>query len=57
VRLLLLLTAAFNLFYFAGQLMVGTATKTDDWAWPLEHFQVPILIQYGLAAVGALLTW
>jgi len=52
VRLLLLLTAAFNLFYFAGQLLVGAATKTDDWAWPLQHFQVPILIQYGLAAVG-----
>ncbi|MGI4974815.1 MAG: hypothetical protein ACRYGH_38205 [Janthinobacterium lividum] len=53
VRLLLLLTAAFNLFYFAGQLAVGAATKTDDWAWPLQQFHTPASIRYGLVAVGS----
>jgi len=52
-RLLLLLTAAFNLFYFAGQLVVGAATTTDDWAWPLQHFHIPALVRYGLVAVGS----
>lgn len=54
VRLLLLLTAAFNLFYFAGQLAVGAATKTDDWAWPLQQFHTLAPIRYGLVAVGSL---
>jgi len=51
-RLLLLLAAAFNLFYFAGQLVAGAATKTDDWAWSLQHFRLPAFTQYGLVAAG-----
>ena len=57
VRLLLLLTAAFNLFYFAGQLAVGAATKTDDWAWPLQQFHVPAVIRYGLVVGGSIAYW
>jgi len=54
VRLFLLLTAAFNLFYFAGQLVVGAATMTDDWALPLLDFQASVGLRYSLVAAGSL---
>ncbi len=51
-RLFLLLTAAFNLFYFAGQLLFDVAFRTDDWAWPLRYFRVPEAGWYALLAFG-----
>jgi len=51
-RLFLLLTAGFNLFYFAGQLAYCAAANTDDWWWPLRQARVPAAGRYLLAALG-----
>lgn len=51
-RLFWLLTAAFNLFFFAGQLVFDVALKTDDWAWPMRQYGVPEPLRYGLLLAG-----
>ena len=51
-RLFWSLTAAFNLFYFAGQLLFSAATRTDDWAWPLRYFHVAEPVRFALMALG-----
>ncbi|SMB99832.1 hypothetical protein SAMN00120144_2789 [Hymenobacter roseosalivarius DSM 11622] len=56
-RLFLVLTAGFNLLYFAGQLLFDVATKTDDWAWPLRYYRVPEPLRYGLLAFGLAAYW
>lgn len=58
-RLFWLLTAAFNLFFFAGQMVFDLALKTDDWAWPIQQYKVPDPLRYALllaGCVGYLLT-
>jgi hypothetical protein len=54
VRLLCILAAAFNLFWFALQLVSSAAGKIDDWAWPMHRFYVSEPVRYGLIATGAL---
>ena len=53
-RLFYILVAAFNLLWFALQLVFSAATRTDDWAWAMHQFQVAEPIRYGMIAVGAL---
>lgn len=57
LSLFLLLVAAFNLFWFALQLVFSAATKTDDWAWPIRHYGMPNPARYGMMALGALGYW
>lgn len=54
VRLFYVLVAAFNLFWFEMQLVFSAATRTDDWAWPLQHYAIGEAVRYALIAVGAL---
>jgi hypothetical protein len=56
-QLFLLLLAAFNLFYFAGQLVFDVALRTDDWAWPLRYYNVPAVLRLGLAGAGCVAYW
>lgn len=53
-RLFYILAAAFNLLWFALQLVFSAATRTDDWAWAMHQFQVAEPVRYGMIAVGAL---
>jgi len=53
-RLFYILVAAFNLLWFALQLVFSAATRTDDWAWAMHQVQVPEPVRYGMIAVGAL---
>ena len=53
-RLLFILVAAFNLLWFAVQLLFSAATRTDDWAWAMHQFRVAEPIRYGMIAIGAL---
>ena len=54
-RLFFALTAGFNLFWFALQLLFSAATRTDDFAWPMAAFHVSEPLRYGLIALGGLL--
>lgn len=51
-RLFLTLAAAFNLFWFALQLIFSAATRTDDFAWAMKVFHVCEPARYGMIAVG-----
>jgi len=53
-RLFYILVTAFNLLWFALQLVFSAATNTDDWAWGMDHFRGARLLQYCMVAVGAL---
>jgi len=53
-RLFCILAAAFNLQWFALQLVFSAATLTDDWAFAVQEFHVSSLARYGLIAIGAL---
>jgi hypothetical protein len=53
VRLFLILVAAFNLFWLELQLVFSSATKTDDWAWPMHVFHVPEPGRYAMILGGA----
>lgn len=53
-RLLWILVAAFNLFWFALQLVFSVASRTDDWDWALRPFHVGDPFRYGLIAFGIL---
>jgi hypothetical protein len=53
-RLFWTLVAAFNLFWFALQLVFSVATRTDDWAWALYQFGVTEPVRYGLIVIGVL---
>jgi len=57
LSLFLLLVAAFNLFWFELQLVFSMATKTDDWAWPIQYYGIPNLARYGMIALGMLGYW
>lgn len=54
-RLLALLTAAFNLFWFAGQLVFSVASRTDDWAWPLHRTGLTEPLRWTVVVAGAAL--
>jgi hypothetical protein len=45
---------AFNLFWFAAQLVFSVVTNTDDWAWAMHHLGVTGPTRYGLIVIGAL---
>ena len=53
-RLFVILVAAFNLLWFALQLVFSAATRTDDWAWTIESFHLSDPIRYGMIVVGVL---
>lgn len=57
LSLFLLLAAAFNLFWFALQLVFSAATMTDDWAWPIHYYGIPNTGRYGMIAIGAVGYW
>jgi hypothetical protein len=44
--------AAFNLFWFGLQLVFSAATRTDDWAWPMQQFHAVGPVRYGMIALG-----
>ncbi len=46
------LAAAFNFFWFGGQLAFSAATRTDDWAWAMQQYHVIEPIRYGMIACG-----
>jgi hypothetical protein len=54
MRLFLILTAGFNLLWFALQLVFSAATRTDDWAWAMHQFQITGPLRWGMVATGAL---
>jgi hypothetical protein len=54
VRLFYILAAAFNLLWFALQLVSSAARKIDDWASALHQVQVSEPVRYGMIAIGAL---
>ena len=54
IRLLYILAAAFNLLWFALQLVSSAARRIDDWAWAMHQFHVSEPVRYGLIAIGAL---
>ncbi|HEY2345508.1 MAG TPA: hypothetical protein VGH80_06425 [Xanthomonadaceae bacterium] len=51
-RLLLILVAAFNLFWLELQLVFSAATRTDDWAWAMHVFHVPEPGRYAMIGAG-----
>lgn len=53
-RLFFILLAAFNLMWFAMQLVFSALTRTDDWAWPMHVWRVPEPARYAAIAMGAL---
>jgi len=53
VHLTLLLTAAFNLFWFEGQLVFDAATARDDWQELLRAVAYSPAWRIGLVGVGA----
>jgi hypothetical protein len=54
-RLFFTLAAAFNLLWFALQLVFSAATRTDDWAWAMQEFHIAGPFRYAMIAIGALL--
>ncbi|GJL92129.1 hypothetical protein [Hyphococcus sp.] len=52
VRLLYGLVAAFNLFWFFGQLLFSAATLADDWAWALHQFRVGNPVRFAMIITG-----
>jgi hypothetical protein len=54
-QLFFILAAAFNLLWFALQLVFSAATRTDDWAWAMQEFHIREPVRYVMIAVGALL--
>jgi hypothetical protein len=54
-KLLASLAAAFNLFWFAGQMLVSVATRTDDWAWAMHDYHLSQIAQALLMGVAVLL--
>ncbi len=53
-QLFCILVAAFNLLWFAMQLVFSTATGTDDWAWALHEFHVTGVLRAALIIIGVL---
>jgi hypothetical protein len=51
-RLFWILVAAFNLFWFAIQLLYSVITRTDDWAWALLDFHVGAPGRYTAIVLG-----
>ena len=54
-RLFFALAAGFNLLWFGLQLAFSAATRTDDFAWPMQEFHLSEVSRYGLIAFGGLL--
>ena len=54
MRLFLALAVAFNLFWFAGQLVFSVVTRTDDWAWWMERSGVTEPGRMGLLVIGVM---
>ena len=54
-HLICALVAAFNLFWFSMQLAFSAATKTDDWAWTIQHYHVGEPARYVMIGLGAAL--
>ncbi len=54
-RLFFMLLAAFNLMWFAMQLVFSALTRTDDWAWAMHEWQVEEPVRYAMMAVGVLM--
>jgi hypothetical protein len=54
-RLFWILVAAFNLFWFALQLLYSVVTRTDDWAWAMIDFHVGTVGRYAAIALGIVL--
>jgi len=54
VRLFYILAAAFNLLWFALQLVSSAARRIDDWAWAMHQFHVSEPVRYVLIVIGAL---
>ncbi len=52
MRLFWVLAVAFNLFWFAGQLVFSVVTGTDDWAWAMERYGVTAAGRFGLLVIG-----
>jgi hypothetical protein len=53
-RLFCILVAAFNLLWFALQLVHSAAKRVDDWAWAMHQFRVGEPVRYGMIALGGL---
>jgi hypothetical protein len=53
-KLMWILTAAMNLFWFEAQLVFSAATGTDDWAWAMHVFRVSTPVRVGMIAAGGL---
>jgi hypothetical protein len=51
-RLFWILVAAFNLFWFAMQLVFSVVTRTDDWAWAMLDFHVGAPGRYAGIVLG-----
>ncbi|HEX9140080.1 MAG TPA: hypothetical protein VF848_09835 [Steroidobacteraceae bacterium] len=51
-RLFWILVAAFNLFWFAMQLVFSVVTRTDDWAWAMLDFHVGAPGRYAAIVLG-----
>jgi hypothetical protein len=51
-RLFWILVAAFNLFWFAMQLVFSVVTRTDDWAWAMLDFHVGAPGRYTAIVLG-----
>jgi len=52
-RLFWILVAAFNLLWFAGQLMFSVAARTDDWYWAMRPFHIGASVRLGMIVLGA----
>lgn len=55
VSLFYTLLVAFNLFWFAGQLVFSAVTNTDDWAWVMRELHVTDPIRSDTACWPAVL--
>jgi hypothetical protein len=53
-RLFCILASAFNLLWFALQLVSSAARRIDDWAWAMHQLHVSEPVRYVLIAIGAL---
>jgi len=51
-RLFWILVAAFNLFWFAMQLVFSVVTRTDDWAWAMLDLHVGAPGRYAAIVLG-----
>lgn len=52
LQLFLVLVAGFNLYWLFLQLVVSAATRTDDWAWPMQVYGIHGIARWILIAVG-----